>query len=97
MIGDMITAVTRSKEAIIIITAGLRIGPMVIMVTGNGYIIRRLRLSMHRRHHRASVSFSHPSLFIREKSVKREAYLVYRASRFTKHYILNQGGVNDEV
>jgi len=37
---------------------------MVTMATGNELIIPRRGSSMHRLHRRASVSFSHPSIFI---------------------------------
>jgi len=44
--------------------AGVIIGLMATMATGNELIIPRRGSSMHRLHRRASVSFSHPSIFI---------------------------------
>ena len=45
-------------------TAMCMAGLMANMATGNEFIIPRRRSSMHRLHRRASVSFSHPSLFV---------------------------------
>ena len=44
--------------------AGVIIGLMATMATGNELIIPPRGSSMHRLHRRASVSFSHPSIFI---------------------------------
>ena len=76
--------------------AGVIIGLMATMATGNEFIIPPRGSSMHRLHRRESASFSHPSIFITKGIVMRrqpgvQAALIRAVASNAAHHQLRQG------